>query len=161
MSLESKEATLQAVDSAMDEAWALDSLEKLRNVAKRKQWVTIDDLWGVIDSPTGDRAKVGAIMRRASSKNIDKNPHGRFLKPTPYRVFSEKGNHDNIMLWESIGFLGGDESMPEIATLHADPSLDLTTLVKVYNLAKVWYDSGWDINCQLDLTEFLSESFEG
>ena len=139
MSVESKEQTLGAVNNALDETWATELLAKLRRVAFNKQWITIDDLWKLNPNPTGDQAKVGAIMRRASSRSNGKIP---FLRPTPYRVFSQRGNHDNIMLWESIIFLSGDETMPEIATLHADPSLDLDSMVRLHQKAKEWYDAG-------------------
>jgi len=159
MSIESKEEILRAVDSALEDAWATESLKRLHAVAKMKKWVTIDDLWKVIDEPTGDRAKVGAIMKRATNKNLEKNPHGVFLKGTAFRVFSEKDNHDNIMLWESTIYTGTNDKMPDIVTRPTDPDLDLTNMVKVYKAAKKYHDSGWSYDVEDDLTDLLRDIF--
>ena len=157
MSEESKEATLRQVDAAMDEDWADECLDRLRKVALRKQWITIDDLWNVIDAPDGDQAKVGAVMRRAGTKSKTRT---RFLKPTPYRVFSDRGHHDNVMLWESIIFLSGDETMPEIATLHADPSIDLKAVMRIYEAAKEWHGVECDADLSGELAAVIKEELD-
>jgi hypothetical protein len=147
MSKETKEQTLRAVDSSLDEEWAKECLEKLRKIALYQRWVTIDDLWAVIDAPDGDQAKVGAIMRRAAGTNHG----GKLIKRTPYRVYSTRGHHDNVMLWESTVWLK-EGKMPDIAAIVAIPELDvdLTKLANVYQAAVDWKSTGYDVD-QVDI----------
>ena len=159
MSLQSKIETIAAVDSAMDNTWAANSLAALRHIALSKKYVTVDDLWKVITKPEGDQAKVGAVMNRATSKNTGVNPFGPFLVKTPYRVYSERGNHDNVVLWESSIFQAGNEIMPEVATLHADPSLDLVAMLKVYKAARAYSDKGMTVEAAATLNNTLDSIF--
>lgn len=160
MSKESKEAVLAAVDARLNEEWAAKTMEALMSLARRKKFIIVDDLWGLIDPPpSGLNSDVGAVMRRAASAERG------ILKGTAWRTYSERGNHDNIMLWKSLIFQAGDAEMPEVVSIRANPEFDLRKAAIVLEAAQSWYESkrmtGTTFTDEFDqMVEVIYETFE-